>query len=219
MESVNDLGITLSNNFKWSEYVSKISSKANVVSYSILRSFRSRDISLFINLFKIYVRPLLEYNSSIWNSLSIFNQNQIESVQRRFTKIICQKTNTKFSDYQDRLKLLQLDSLEIRRFKTDLIIMYKIYNGIIDVDFEAFFINSISNRNYTLRGHKKKIQPPKYSGSTVRQNFFSNRNIFYSNKLPKSIVEAPNLKIFKSALELYDVKNIYITKFCFFFFC
>ena len=63
--TVKDLGITLSDNLKWGPYLSKIASKANIVSYNIIRSFKSTNAILFSRLFKNFVRPILEYNTVI----------------------------------------------------------------------------------------------------------------------------------------------------------
>ena len=82
------------------------------------------------------------------------------------------KTNTKFTSYQDLLKILKLDSLEIRGVKFDLILMYKIFHNIVDLDFDEYFSNNSINQKYNLRGHNYKIKLEKYSGSTVRNNFF-----------------------------------------------
>jgi hypothetical protein len=38
--------------------------------------------------FTVYVRPVLEYCSSVWNPCYYGDINKIESVQRRFTKYL-----------------------------------------------------------------------------------------------------------------------------------
>ena len=190
VETVRDLGLTLSSNLKWAPYISKITSKANILSYNIIRSFNSTNLLLYSNLFKTYIRPLVEYNTIIWNPYLTTDIKRIESVQRRFTKMACQKTNTKFNSYQDRLNQMKLDTLEIRRTRFDLLYMYKIFNNIVDIDFNTFFHNNIAIQRYNLRGHNLKLQQPKFSGSTIRNNFFCERIIPLWNSLPNEIVES-----------------------------
>ena len=210
--TVKDLGITLSNNFKWEPYISKITSKANILSYNIIRSFTSNNILLYSNLFKTYIRPILEYNTVIWNPHLIVDIKKVELIQRRFTRLICQKTNTKFTCYQDRLRLMNLESLESRRVRFDLIFMYKILNNIVDVSFDEHFKKNLAIQNYNLRGHKSKLERFKHSGSSIRNRFFCKRVVPVWNALPTSIVESPNIINFKKQLDNFDLTTIYASK-------
>ena len=212
IDSVKDLGITLSSNLKWAPYISKITSKANILSFNIIRSFTSSNILLYSNLFKTYIRPLLEYNTVIWNPYLISDIKRIEAVQRRFTKMVCQKINTKFNSYQDRLNIMQLDTLELRRIRFDLIYIYKIFNNIVDIEFNKFFKNNIALQKYNLRGHRLKLQQPKFSGSIIRQNFFTERVIPIWNLLPEDIVKSSNIDILKTKLSKFDLQKIYTSK-------
>ena len=78
----------------------------------------------------------------------------------------------KHLSYDERLRKLKLESLELRRLKTDLIYTYKIICGLIDVDFRNFFT---VNTNIT-RGHCCKLNV-NYSRIDIRKNFFTNRII------------------------------------------
>ena len=211
-ESVTDLGIVLSNNLKWSNYIQKITTKANTISYTILRAFQSRNINLMVQLFKTYVRPILEYNTSIWTPHLSSDKKCVEKVQRNFTKRLCQKHNVKFRDYSHRLQILKLESLEIRRIKFDLILVYKIYHGIIDIDFNNFFQTNLAATKYNLRGHDQRLQVHRYSGSTTRNHFFSNRVLDLWNKLPPVIINSETLDQFKSKLHKFELETILTPK-------
>ena len=67
-------------------HISEIVSKAHRRANSILRCFATRDNDLFVRAFMVYVRPILEYNSVVWSPSLIRDIDQIEKVQRRFTK-------------------------------------------------------------------------------------------------------------------------------------
>ena len=60
----------------------------------------------------------------------------IERVQRRATKLILKSD----SNYESRLKELNLVSLEQRRFIADVIFLYKVLNGYFNVDLSSFLI-------------------------------------------------------------------------------
>ena len=124
----------------------------------------------------------------------------------------CQKTNNKFTCYQDRLKLMKLETLEFRRIRFDLIYMYKIFNNMIDIDFHKHFKGNIASQTYNLRGHNFKLQRSKYSGSEVRNRFFCERVIQIWNDLPKEIVESPNIYNFKKELDKFNLNTIYTSK-------
>ena len=211
-EYVKDLGLILSKDLKWSKYISSISTKATITAHTVLRAFQTNNIDIIINLYKMYVRPTLEYNTSIWNPNYIKDINCIENVQRRFTKRLCQKNNIKFNSYTERLQLLNLETLESRRLQRDVILMFKIYHNLIDVNFQEFFSASISSSNYNLRGNSFRLHLPKHSGSTVRHNFFTNRILNIWNDLPDDLLNSPTLTIFKFKLKQLDLTR-FLTSF------
>lgn len=188
-----------------------INSKKRV--YTILRAFQTSDYKILINLYKMHVRPTLEYNTCIWNPNLKSDIICIENVQKRFTKRLCQRNNIKFNNYSDRLNILNLESLETRRIKFDIILMYKIFNNLIDVNFEELFRSSVSSERYNLRGHKHRLFLPKYSGSSPRHNFFTNRIIPLWNKLPSDLINSHNISIFKSKLNNFDTSGLHNTIF------
>jgi len=83
----------------------------------------------------VYVRPLVEYNSVIWSPSTVKDISALESVQRRFTKRL---HGLKNCTYQERLKSLNILSLELRRLHADLILTYKILFGHVHVDVNLF---------------------------------------------------------------------------------
>ena len=72
----------------------------------------------------------------IRDSYKIGDVSCIEKVQRSFTKRLPGLNN---STYRERLVVTNLDSLEVRRLRVDLIMCYKIVFRLINVDFCAFF--------------------------------------------------------------------------------
>jgi len=61
--------------------------KANIVSKAhsraaLIRRFKSRDSRLLFRAFTVFVRPLLEYCSPVWNPHYHCHIEKIESVQR-----------------------------------------------------------------------------------------------------------------------------------------
>ena len=199
VSEVKDLGITLSDDLKSSQYIHQIRGKANTISHIILKSFKSNNTQLLVNLFKTYVRPLTEYNTSSWSPYLRSDIQEMESVQRKFTRNICQRANLTFSNYEERLLKLKLESLESRRIKRDLILLYKIIHNIVDVDAKNFFMFS-SLGGYNLRRHQLHINRKPKTKTLRRENFFTYRVIKFWNDLPEEIVMSQTLAIFKTKL-------------------
>ena len=210
--SVKDLGIILNSNFKWSSHIQQTLSKTTGLAFTLLKSFHTFNPSLYTNLYKTYVRPIIEYNSPTWNPTLLTELRTLEKIQRKFTRHLCRKLNISYTDYSHRLQILNLESLEERRIKTDLTILYKILNDIIEIDFNDHFQFSSITKQYNLRGHSQKLLIPKFSKSSPRNNFFTNRIIPIWNKLPQEIVNSQNLVKFKHHLKNYSIYQIYKTK-------
>jgi len=71
VQSRRDLGIIVSGDLSPTVHINDIVVKAHRRANLILRAFVSRDISLLLRAFLVYVRPLVEYNSVIWSPSTI----------------------------------------------------------------------------------------------------------------------------------------------------
>ena len=198
VDTTKDLGVNLNNRLKWQSHTSKLSSKALAISYIILRSFTNKNKSSYMKAYKTYARPLLEYNSVIWNTCNIGETQLLEKVQKTFTRRLLQKLNIKYTSYEDRLRILGIESLELRRFHFDLITVYKIVNRTIDLDFDQFFkpLTTV----YDMRHHRFALKKPPLTKTKILNSYFKNRIINAWNSLPESCVTAETLALFKLRL-------------------
>ena len=144
-----DLGIFISKDLKWEIHIKRIVQQASFTSYQITKSFRTKNIWTLLKLYKSYVRPKMEHNTPIWSPYLLKDIKAIEKVQKRFTKIVCRRCNIPFTSYTDRLNKLNLSSLEHRRIRFDLIILFKIVNNMSDLNLNSFFL--IQNSPYTTQ--------------------------------------------------------------------
>ena len=106
----------------------------------IFKSFQSRNTELLVRAFKTYVRPLLEVNSQVWSPHLLKDIRRLEAVQRRFTKKLC---GLQAFPYTERLKLLGLERLEVRRIRADLLFVYKLFFGFTALRAEDCFNLSV----------------------------------------------------------------------------
>jgi len=100
---------------------------------------------------------------------------KIGSVQATFTRLVCRKLNIKYESYKYRLSFSILDTLEIRRIKYNLILIFKIIHNLIDLQFDDFFSISPSLKLYQLRRHKLHVNKP--IPPAIRVIFFSHSTI------------------------------------------
>jgi hypothetical protein len=103
-------------------------------SFLIFKGFSCRNSTVLSKAFVTYVRPLLEYNTYIWSLNDVGSITKLERVQRRFIKRILAVTHL---TYCDRRKALGLESLELRRLRYDLVMMYKIVHNFVDLERDA----------------------------------------------------------------------------------
>ena len=128
ISSEKDLGVLIDDTLKFHLQTAAATKKANQVLGVIKRSYQTRDTFTMATLYKSMVRPHLEYGNVIWGPFYAGDKKAVESVQRRATKLI---PELREKTYEERLRALDLPSLEYRRKRGDMIQCYKIFNGIV----------------------------------------------------------------------------------------
>lgn len=192
-----DLGIIISSDLKSSLHCRAISKKAYFISSRIFKAFNCRGREFLVKMFCTFVRPILEYNSSLWSPCYLQDIDTVERVQRSFTKRI---PGFQHLSYSDRLRILNLHSLEYRRIVFDLVLVYKILHGLINVEANNFFVYSTY---HSTRSNNQKLKYPKWN-LNAKKHFFTYRVIEIWNKLPCTTVNARTLTLFKNKLKSHD---------------
>jgi hypothetical protein len=189
-----DLGVTISEDMKWERHILSITGKAYSRIHCVRKAFLiPLDKSLFLKIYKIYIRPILEYASPVWDPYYAKDIQLIERVQKRATRLVIGLKNL---TYEERLNELKLPTLRERRTYYDLIYLYKILHGYFSYPLDHFFqISPITH----LRGHRLKLIKPKFT-RLARQHFFSNRVINPWNSLPDQIIDSNTICSFKVKL-------------------
>ena len=149
---------------------------------------------MLVQLYKVFVRPHLEYCQQACSPHLIKDQNKLEQIQRRATKLV---KSLKELSYEQRLKELNLYSLEDRRIRGELIIMYRIMNKDIGIAYTDLF----KLKESKCRGHTLSVQYGKTSNLDIRHNSFTQRVIKPWNNLPQRIISSPNIKLFKKSYD------------------
>ncbi len=199
VNSIRDLGVIMQHDLKFHEHCAKVVRSASQMSNLIFRSFYIRKPEFLLKMFQTFVRPRLEYATQVWSPFYLMDIDLVESVQRRFTKRIpgCYELA-----YTDHLASLNLVSLEYRRLVFDLVMVYKILYGLVDIDSSQFFMLSTGS----TRGHSMKLYKRRFHHDFAKF-FFANRVVDIWNFLPDVLVSQPSLSLFKTALNSVDLSR------------
>ena len=123
-------------------------------------------------------------------------------MQRYFTRRVFHNCTL---SYADRLKILELESLELRRLKFDLKMYFQIIHGLVDLDRAKFF--TLLPQTHGTRSHDLQLQKPLYQNNYLG-NTFASRAISCWNRLPVHVVSATSLVAFK-----HHLKNVCLNKY------
>ena len=149
------------------------------------------------------IRPHLEYANVIWYPKYKYQSISVERVQRRATKLLME---TRHMTYTQRLKYLDLPSLWHRRLRGDMIQVFKIINGIDDINCEKFF--EFTDYDVTRNSYKKLyIQ---YARTESKKCTFSRRSApVWNTKLSQLTKCCTNVHFFKRLLdnETFFIEN------------
>ena len=83
------LGVYVDSKLTWHEHIAKITSKANATLAFIRRNVLTTSEDIRSTAYKQLVRPVLEYASCAWDTLTQTVETKLQAVQRRAARFIC----------------------------------------------------------------------------------------------------------------------------------
>ena len=135
VDSASYLGITVNSKLKWSEHISSNSSKASRSLGLINRNLWNCHRKVHETAKTSIVRPKLEYASVLWDPHYEKDISTLERVERKAARF-CLQTFNKTASVTTMLSDLKWDTLETRRKKNRLNLMYKLSHNLVDIDIE-----------------------------------------------------------------------------------
>ena len=202
-QPIRDLGLHFTSDLKFDSHIQIITKKARRTTFALLKSIKSNDQKLFVDLFKIFVRPTLEFGTNVFNPYLLKDIQAIEKVQKCFLKSIHKKSNWQLYKenrlapvpaYNELLAKNNLESLELRRLKSDLILFHKYLHGEAIIKCQ----NPFETRETKTRGEKYKLFPVSCKTIIRHNSFFVRTSRIYS--LLPSTIRHTNVKSFKIKL-------------------
>ena len=195
-EEERDIGVKVHQSLRPSKQCSDASRRANVVLGQITRAFHYRNKHTFLDLYKQYVRPHLEFAVPAWSPWTLGDIEMLEKVQRRALRMVSGLTST---SYEDRLKEVGLLSLQDRRLQYDLVQTFKIIRGFDNVDYRTWFTLVGPSPARVTRDTSDPLNIIRQNPRTeIRRQFFSQRVISHWNGLDTAIKNSPSVFAFKA---------------------
>jgi len=197
-----DLGIMVNEDLKVAAHCQTVAAKAMRVTGLMFRAFSTKNQSVLVNAYVTYVRPLLESCTVVWSPYLLRDICCIERVQRFFTRRVYFRCRLgQDNSYEERCRMLGLESLEMRRLRQDMTMCYKILSGAVEMKANDFFK---LNTGIT-RGHSKKLFV-EHCSINSRKFFFNNRVVEVWNSLGEDLVISRTVAQFVNKLSPNDLK-------------
>ncbi len=131
-----DLGVIVDDQLKFHNHTSAAVNKSNQILAIVKKSFMHLDMVTVPVLYKSTVHHHLEYGNLIWGPHYKLDQQAVERVQRRATKL---EPELKARPYEESVRRFRLTSLYYHRRRGDMVEMFKIMTGIERIGPTKFF--------------------------------------------------------------------------------
>ena len=136
-------------------------------------------------------RSHLQYCVQAWGPQHRKDVELLERVQRRATKTA---RGLEHLSYEERLRELDLFSLEKRRLWGDLLVAFQYLKGASIEEGDRLFMRVDSDR---IRGNALQWRLGKFTLAT-RRKFYTQRVLTRWKRLPREVVDAPSLEAFRA---------------------
>ncbi|KAL5267390.1 hypothetical protein ACHWQZ_G004435 [Mnemiopsis leidyi] len=224
VEHVRDLRVVVSSDLSWSRHISNMVTKARSTLSWVFSVFKTRDRTVMITLYKslvssLVIKPLvalkasitsprirrsasvvklLEYCCPLWDPTRVTEMQMLEGVQCTFTSCIGGLNDM---NYWERLVHLKLMTLQRRRERYTILMMWKILHNVVPNCCDIEFID-------TSRHGTKAVIPSLSKCSSLRNqtlydSSFAVRGPKLWNKVPAAIKAEKTFDGFKVSLSKF----------------
>lgn len=192
VEEEKDIGFWVTSDLSTETHVRKCRAKALAEIFRIKRNFSYIDKRAFCVLYNQRIRPHLDHGMAASPPGSCADSNLLEAVQDKATALV---HGLKHRNAEERRKALGLMTLKQRRERGDCIEVYKMLNGLTNINPSLFWEVRRARNGFRL------VKEHATNGKKARHSFFSYRVVQTWNLLPASIKNAPSLDSFKKRLD------------------
>uniref|UniRef100_A0A131YS31 Tick transposon n=1 Tax=Rhipicephalus appendiculatus TaxID=34631 RepID=A0A131YS31_RHIAP len=139
------LGVTITQKLTWNEHMDNVCTKAYQKLYILRKKLEhaSRDVKYIA--YTTFVRTILEYSAVVWSPHQVTFKKKLERIQRLAARFICSTYRRKES-VTLMLRRCNLDSLELRRNKYRLKVLFQIMHDQLKID-KLKYLHAPGKRN------------------------------------------------------------------------
>ena len=198
-------GVELSSDMSWNKHINQISTKAN--RFLVYLGGTCPAVMGLLNLQLILPWFVHSWNIATQSGIQQSNKDTIEKVQRRAARFVSNDYSRK-SSVTKMLTQLEWDTLETRRTRARLHLIYKETHGLIP-----------SNIAYLISNNQLRAETRLNTGKFIYKHIFANKNCYQKSLYPKTLPAwnllpettrcAPTLQKFKDRLLKIELADLY----------
>ena len=193
-----DLGVIIQSNIQSDSHIDRIFGETYNVIKNVGLAFHYMDKEMMKKLLVTVIRPRLEYAQVVWSPYKKKHIKKLERLQRMATKMV---PEIRELTYEERLRAMDLPTMEKRRERGDLIQIFKLLNGMDIVDNKDLLMRGeIVGRS--TRGHSMKLRKGRCL-QDVKKHSFPQRCVEMWNELSEEVISAKSVHSFKERLDKY----------------
>ena len=189
VENFKYLGILLSSDLSWSAHIDSICNKARkLIGLLYRRFYADLESDKLLEMYKLLVRPHLEYAAPVWDPHLVKDTSNLERVQK-FGLRMCMKNWD--ASYHDLLDMSQMPTLENRRLYLKLCTLFKIAHG------SFYFPSNVVAPQPSRHVHVLPLLHQPFAHTNSFKSSFFPSTISVWNNLPVDALTAPSTYSFK----------------------
>jgi len=156
------------------------------------RNLKQCSSTLIIQAYFSYVRPIIEYASTVWSPHNMCDIQKLEMIQH---KAICFVFNdfSRYSSVTSMINNLQWTTLKLRRNSDKIIMFYKMLTGLVSLEF----LNSLQPNTSCTHGHNLRYRQVSTRIDAYLHSYLPS-TIQLWNSLPPEVVHSQSLSEFKN---------------------
>lgn len=201
VDSIQDLGITVSSDLSWHKHIDQVVSKCNRVNGMIKRAIgRKAPADVTMRLFNTLSRSIAEYSSPVWSPHTVCDITRVERIQRNITRHALHYPDG--VDYGQRCRELGVLPLSYRREIQDLCLFFKCTQGLTAVNSDLFPDFYCRNNGRRTGDSGPLLRKPLTRTELFMNSYFNRINRSW-NSLPVLIRSSSGLDEFRDQLVDY----------------
>ena len=188
------VGLTITNDLTWNEYIRSIAKKASMKVGSLFRARRYLSTESILHLYKSSIRPCMEYCCHIWAGASATSLSLLDQIQKRISNIIGPQLAS------------SLQTLSHRRKVASLSLFYRYYHGLCSQEIASLVPpKKIFQRCTRLasNAHQFSVEIPSCQKMFYASSFFPRTSALWNSLPHYCFPEKVDLNEFKSRVNKY----------------